>query len=247
MREQRDRECEGRKETLHLSKSSNDITAPTVDNVVAWPYLVSVDWTVTVMALRHVKTLGAIAEVRTGVSFRSRIAPDPLGDVVVIQMKDLDESNRLHLDAATKIALDKVGTGHLLRAGDLLFRSRGRSNGAARVPEGIPRAIVSAPMLMLRPHGVLPEYLCWFINTPETQAQLASLAEGTSVQMISAEALKKLEVPLPSLSTQAVIAHTAELALREQALMAEIAARRKQLTTHILMRHARETKGEPRS
>lgn len=95
-------------------------------------------------------------------------------------------------------------------------------------------------MLLVRPHGVLPEYLCWYINAPATQAGLAALAEGTSVRMISAEALKALVVPLPSPAAQQRIVRAAALAEQEQALLAQIATLRQRLTTDILMKFAHE-------
>lgn len=184
--------------------------------------------------------LDELAEVQMGYPFRSRIEHNPNGDVTVIQMRDIDDANLLHAEEAIRVALPKGKSHHLLRAGDLAFRSRGRSNGAAQVQDGIGAAVLSAPMLLIRPHGVLPEYLCWFINAPATQAQLAALAEGTSVRMISAEALKALDVPLPSLAVQQRIAQAAALAEQEQTLLAQIATLRQRLTTHMLMKFAHE-------
>jgi len=184
--------------------------------------------------------LGKLADVQMGYPFRSRIEHDPQGDVAVIQMKDIDEANLLHAHDVVRVALPKGKSHHLLRAGDLLFRSRGRSNGAAQVQDGIGAAVLSAPMLLIRPHGVLPEYLCWFINTPATQAQLAALSEGTSVRMISAEALKALDVPLPPLAAQQRIVQAAALAEQEQSLLARIATLRQRVTTRILMKFAHE-------
>jgi len=182
--------------------------------------------------------LGELAEVQMGYPFRSRLEHDPQGDVAVIQMKDIDDSNLLHSEEAIRVALPKGKAHHLLRAGDLLFRSRGRSNGAAQVLEGVGPAVLSAPMLLVRPHAVLPAYLCWYINAPATQAQLAALAEGTSVRMISAEALKVLEIPLPPPAAQQRIVQAAVLADQEQTLLARIATQRQRLTTHLLMRLA---------
>ena len=184
--------------------------------------------------------LGLLAEVQMGYPFRSRLEHDPKGDVAVIQMKDIDDANLLHTEAAIRVALPRGKTHHLLRAGDLLFRSRGRSNGAAQVLEGIGPAVLSAPMLLIRPHKVLPAYLCWYINAPATQTQLAALAEGTSVRMISAEALKALDVPLPSKAAQRRIAEAAALADQEQALLARIAAQRQRITQYLLMKSAHE-------
>lgn len=185
--------------------------------------------------------LGKLAEVQMGYPFRSRLEHDPEGNVAVIQMKDIDETNLLHAEEAIRVALPKGKTHHLLRAGDLLFRSRGRSNGAAQVPEDIGPAVLSAPMLLIRPHGVLPDYLCWYINAPATQAQLTAMAEGTSVRMISAEALKALEIALPSMAVQQRIVQASALAEQEQSLLARIADLRQRQTTHLLMKSAHET------
>ena len=184
--------------------------------------------------------LGKLADVQMGYPFRSRLEHDPRGDIAVVQMKDIDEANLLNTDDALRVTLPNGKARHLLRPGDLLFRSRGRSNGAARVPESIGPAVVSAPMLLVRARGVLPEYLCWYINTPAARAQLNAMAEGTSVRMISAEALKALDIPLPSPKVQQHIARIAELADREQVLLAEIATLRQRHTTRVLMNFARE-------
>lgn len=181
-----------------------------------------------------------LADIQMGYPFRSRLEHDPQGDVAVIQMKDIDDTNLAHPENATRVTLPKGKTHHLLRAGDLLFRSRGRSNGVAQVREDIGPAVLSAPMLRIRPHSVSPEYLCWYLNTPATQDRMATLAEGTSVQMISVEALKSLDVPLPSPAVQQRIAQAGALAEQEQALLDRIATLRQHLTTHLLMKFAQE-------
>lgn len=175
-----------------------------------------------------------------GYPFRARVEHDPHGDVAVIQMKDIDDANRLHTEGAVRVSLPKGKAHHLLRTGDVLFRSRGRSNGAAQVQHDVGAAVLSAPLLLIRPHGVLPAYLCWYINAPTTQAHLGALAAGTSVQMISAVALKGLEVPLPSPTRQQQIAQAAALTEHQQALLARIATLHLRLTTHLLMKFAHE-------
>jgi len=184
--------------------------------------------------------VGELAEVQMGYPFRSRLEHNPEGDVAVIQMKDIDDANLLHAEAAIRVTLPKGKTHHLLRSGDLLFRSRGRSNGAAQVLDGIGPAVLSAPMLLIRPYNVLPAYLCWYINAPTTQAQLAAQAEGTSVRMISAEALRALEVPIPSVAVQHGIVQVAALAEQEQSLLVHIATLRQRLITYQLMESAHE-------
>jgi len=181
--------------------------------------------------------LSAVADVQMGYSFRSRLEHDPEGTVAVVQMKDIDETNLLHIGQATRVVLPLGKSHHFLRAGDVLFRSRGRSHGAALVPETIGTSVLAAPMLLIRPRRVLPAYLSWYLNASTTQAQLAARSEGTSVRMISAEALKELDIPLPSPIVQQRIVRAATLADQEQRLMARIATLRERLTTQLLLRN----------
>jgi hypothetical protein len=60
--------------------------------------------------------------------------------------------------------------------------------------------------------------------------------------MISKDALQDLDVPLPSMARQRRIVDVAVLALREQMLIAEIAAQRKRLTEGVLMRYAKNSR-----
>lgn len=189
--------------------------------------------------------LGELAEIRTGYPFRSRLEHDPAGDVVVIQMKDIDDANLLHPDYAIKVALPGGKERHLLQPGDLVFRSRGRSNSVALVAADMGAAVLVAPMLLIRPHGILPAYLHWYINSPGTQLELATLSEGTSVRMISKDAVQSLEVPVPSVAQQRQIVDIATLAQQEQILMMEIAMQRRRMAEGLLMRAARNTRREP--
>ena len=194
-----------------------------------------------------ITVLAEIAEIRLGVAFRSRLEHDPTGNVAILQMKDVDESAGVTFAGAIRGVLPKDRPDILLREGDLVFRSRGRSTGAALVGFDVPPAILAAPLLLIRPRAVLPGFLYWFINSDPAQAQLASMAAGTSVQMISAESLRTLEVPIPPLAAQERIAVIASLVRREEELMKAIATRRNQLATHILMNYARQgAKGVPR-
>ncbi|WP_277051880.1 restriction endonuclease subunit S [Zestomonas thermotolerans] len=189
-------------------------------------------------------TLATIAEVRMGYSFRSRLEADAQGDVAVIQMKDIDDANLLHPEGLVRVQMSDLKDRHLVQAGDLLFRSRGVTNSAALVGGGLGRAVLAAPMLLIRAQTdvVEPAYLQWFINRPSTQATLAAQAAGTSVKMIGKGALEQLKVVLPPLEKQRRIVEVAQLASREAALLEELRGRRKALLEGILLREAQEAR-----
>lgn len=189
-------------------------------------------------------TLATIAEVRMGYSFRSRLETDAGGDVAVIQMKDIDDANLLHPEGLARVQMPDLKDRHLVQEGDLLFRSRGVTNSAALVGGAIGRAVLAAPMLLIRPKTeiVEPTYLQWFINHPATQAVLAGQAAGTAVKMISKGVLDVLPVALPPLDRQRLIVEIAQLTSREAALLEELRGRRKALLEGILLREAQEAR-----
>lgn len=186
--------------------------------------------------------LGEVASIRMGYPFRTRLERDALGSVLVVQMKDIDDANRLNLEGAARIDLYDVKEHHLLKEGDLVFKSRGSSNAAAIIPADIGPAVLAAPMFLIRPAKVLPAYLYWYLNLPATKDMLAPEARGTSVRMISKASLEHLEIPIPGPERQRLIAETALLATREQWLMERLAQERRRLADGVLMRYARDTR-----
>ena len=191
------------------------------------------------------KKLGQVASIRMGYPFRSRLEHNAAGALAVVQMKDIDDASLLHVEDAVRVDLADVKAHHLIRPGDLVFRSRGRTNSVALVSADVGLAVLAAPMLLIRPVEVLPAYLLWYINLPAIQAGLAAQAEGTSVRMISKAALEALELPVPSPRKQQLIVEVSALATLEQGLLVQIAQERKRLADGAMMRYARNTRQVP--
>ncbi|WP_301100374.1 restriction endonuclease subunit S [Propionivibrio sp.] len=184
--------------------------------------------------------LGQVASIRMGYPFRSRLEHDAAGAIAVVQMKDIDDASLLHLEDAVRVNMPDFNEHHLIRQGDLVFRSRGRTNSVALISEDMGPAVLAAPMLLIRPVDVLPAYLLWYINLPAIQAALAAQAEGTAVRMISKAALEQLEIVIPPLATQRRIVEIGQLASLEARIASELIDRRKALVDGILMRKAQD-------
>ncbi len=186
-------------------------------------------------------TIKKIAKVQMGYSFRSRLEVSKRGEVAVIQMKDLRDDNTVGCDGLTMIDMERVKEHHLVRKGELLFRSRGLVSNSAIVLEDPGRAIVAAPLLRIRitkSDRILPEYLNWYLSQREAQMFLTSRAIGSAQKMISKEVLEELELFLPSLEKQKKIVELASLSAREQALLVGLAEKRKLYISKILLRFA---------
>ena len=183
-----------------------------------------------------------IALVQMGLSFRSRIEPDAEGNVAVIQMRDLTE-DKLDYRTLTTFNINGINERHLVQCKDLIFRSRGKTTTATIVDRELGRAVVAAPLFIIRATSekVLPEYLYWFINLSSSQAFLHSRATGTAMIMIGKSALDALEIPLPNLETQARIVALADLLNKEQRLMKNLAEQKEKLVKAIQMRLVAES------
>ncbi|MCU0933930.1 MAG: hypothetical protein MUE86_05715, partial [Thiobacillaceae bacterium] len=181
-------------------------------------------------------SLEALCQIRLGYTFRERPQASADGDTVVIQMANIEASQRLKRGELLRIHADHLNARHLVREGDLLFRSRSSTNTAVVVPADLGRAVLAAPMIHLRPRraDVLPDYLAWAINHPRTQATLATHARGSRSQMIGIPALRSLTLPLPPAAVQRAIAEMAQLAVRERELLVEVSRLRQHLLHHQL-------------
>lgn len=175
-----------------------------------------------------------------GYPFRSRLESDPKGDISVIQMKDIDDHNRLDTSHLTPVHLRNINPAHLVNPGDLIFRSRGRVNTASLVSHPLDKTVVAAPLFRIRPatDKVLPAYLAWYINQPQAQAYLERQASGTISRMIHKKTVSEMAIELPPLERQHQVARLAALAGREQELLQRLAEKRKIYADGILIKLA---------
>lgn len=182
-------------------------------------------------------TIREIAVLRAGYPFRTGIRQDPDGEVAVVQGRDVVPGH-LHVqpaaDGLPRISLQDVRNldDHLLRPEDVIFMCRGPRNCAAAVGLGVPeQAIASGSFHVLRPdtERVHPAFLAWLLNQTDAQEFMRANSSGTTIQVISLEALRSLPVRLPPLQTQIRVAELNSLIEREQALMTQLTATRQNL------------------
>ncbi len=169
--------------------------------------------------------LGNVADVSTGYAFRKKVQPEEGGDVVLVQLKDMDGAEGV--SGAGTVTLRNEGgkyERYLLQAGDLLFQSRGSRHPVAVVEAGI-RGIAATGLHMIRPHArrVRPDYLAWWLNQPTSQAKFKNdLARGTYIPFVSKADLLAFHVPVPSLEVQGKIIEVDRLRRQERALREQL-------------------------
>lgn len=180
--------------------------------------------------------LSQLCGVHSGYTARSRLEPANEGGLPVLQLRDITEGAEFAVPELQRYDLPAAERFHVVD-GDVIFRSRGEPSTAAVVRSvDVDPIVVIAPLMILRPDTkkLLPDYLAWFINRPETQRTLSSEAQGTGLRMISVATLEKLEIAVPDLATQEQIAELDALGRLEARLLQQLAESRTRLLTTLL-------------
>lgn len=175
--------------------------------------------------------LGKLADVRLGYQARGRIEPDPRGTHRIIQFKDIDTVEGLKLDDIYTIKPARDVANSLVRAGDVLFLSRGTRNIACHIDADLDNAIAAGNIYIIRAktNKLLPAYLVWYINQPNVQHRLKEMASGVTIQTIPISVFAAMEIAVPPVAVQENIARLAALHLKEQVLTRELMEKREQL------------------
>lgn len=189
------------------------------------------------------KKLAEISQIQMGYSFRTKLELSEGDGIFVIQMKDLTEENTVSSDHLLRSNQVEAKDSILVRKGDLIFRSRGGTNNSAIVLNDLPPAVVAAPLFRIRisnPSSILPEYINWYLSSPNAQRYFAGIAEGSSQRMISKSSLEDLEVPIPSTDKQKKIIELQRLAQVENRILHRLAKKKKLFIEKVLMNTIKE-------
>ncbi len=161
-----------------------------------------------------------ITTIHTGVFAK----PIPEGEIVYLQAKHFDENGELTNTLYPDLNADWKIEKHLLRNGDILFAAKGTKNFAACYEFENTRAVASTSFFVIRLQSeeILPGYLTWFLNHPDTQHLLKGKAIGTSIASISKAVLEELEITIPGIHKQKLVLKIQNLRNREKELKQQI-------------------------
>lgn len=179
-----------------------------------------------------------LCEISSGFSFRGSVIDEPGGTYRVVQLGDVDwEAERVAWEDLPRVGGIDPGPHHLLRAGDILFAAKGRTNRAVFVPDDGP-AVAASTFFVVRPirTDVLAAYVGWYVNTAPAQAHFQTCSRGTNLRSVSKSCLGSLDVPLPPVDIQRRIAEAARLAREERELSDRLVAKRAALVEAACLR-----------
>lgn len=173
----------------------------------------------------------AVLDIRGGYPFRGSIEESVDGDVLAVQMKDVDPEDGVGWSGVMRTTLAGRKQPDWLKRGDVLLVSKGARFYAVCIDEPPSPAVCSPHFFHIQVTPsvqLLPAFLAWQINQPPFQRQLQQAAEGTSQLSIRRPVLEALTLSIPSLADQHLIVALAELARQERQTLNRLIHNREQ-------------------
>ena len=181
--------------------------------------------------------LSDVCTIHSGFTARGKLESVDIGGVPTIQLRDISAEGAVDPARLARASLEGATERYFVKAGDVVFRSRGeRTTACALDRRFVEPAVAVLPLIVLRPKRdmVLPEFLAWAINQPAAQRHFDEAAYGTSIRMVPRSSLDDLEIDIPDIATQRKVVAIDALAERERQLSILAAERRRRLTSMIL-------------
>jgi len=165
--------------------------------------------------------LADCAAVLPGFSVRGRLQHDNRAAHQVVLTKHLTEGVPYSYRDEDKFRIEpgRETANYELRAGDVLFMSRGSRNLAWVVKDVPDPSIAPVSFYILRPtDGTDSRYLAWYLNQPPAQGAIDQIRTGAGTPIVQRKAFERLEVVVPPAAIQRHIAELSELMARERDL-----------------------------
>lgn len=155
-----------------------------------------------------------------------------------LSLRDFDE-NLNYLGTAMEIDLREVKDKYISQQNDVLFSTRMKFN-AFHLPKVDDKVyIASNSFVIIRPdvEKLLPEYLGWFLNHPNTQKVFQHLSQqGSRMPFISRKTLGELDIVIPDMQTQKEIAKIDELRNKEISITNKLIEKKETYIQNLLLK-----------
>ena len=176
-----------------------------------------------------------IATIQSGYALRSKAPETPNGTMSLLQTKDLGSAGIDCQNLLTMNPLNKRNP-YFLKKGDVIFLGKG-THIKAHAITATPENVAAGPQFFVLTliHGILPEYLAWYINSVHGQKYFWTFAGSSILVNVTREVLENCPVYLPSLRDQASIS-SLDLATRtEKQLALELYMKRQTMIEKIIL------------
>lgn len=177
--------------------------------------------------------LADIADIQAGYPFRGSIKNEKNGSVSVVQAKDISDLGELLLNELVQTELTGKKQPTWLQKGDLLFIAKGMRNFAAHIPDDLKNITCSPSLFQIRikpsfRSSINPLFIAWQLNQSPVQHYLRKSAEGSTQINIRKPVLGNVELAIPTLERQNIIAKLYNASIKENALLHKLIKNRQQ-------------------
>lgn len=158
--------------------------------------------------MKTVRKLSEIVNIRSGMVVAKTANNDEelLSDAYVrmIGTSDFDENGSLSQVLEPNVLYKKAIEKNFLQYNEILFNAKGRRFFACLFKDEFEHTIASASFLVLtlQEELVVPEFLVWYLNHPETLKVFDSKMTTQVMPSITKQELGNLEVIIPTFETQ---------------------------------------------
>ena len=187
------------------------------------------------------RPLHDVCDIQIGFTARTKLEPSHHG-VLALQQSDIVDDRTMPPRHLTRVRITSPIDRYLVRAGDVVFRTRGDRTIAVALGDGFEEpAVAVSPLMALHPDpkAILAEYLAWAMNQQDAQQHFDAAARGTSIRMVPKASLDSLCIDVPDLETQRRIVAVDGLAAREAALVNLLSEKKRELTNRLLAERAK--------
>ena len=176
-----------------------------------------------------------IAEVRPGLSTGERLEHKDGATWQVILSRHLVPGQPYRFTDADRFTIDpeRDAARYRVHVGDVLFMSRGTRNVASWIKSIPEDSVAPVSFYILRPGpAVEPGYLTWWLNQPVAQRTIADIRTGAGTPIVQRKSFAELQLPLPTLAEQRIIAQLGQAMTQERVVLDQLAAATERL--HLL-------------
>ena len=187
--------------------------------------------------------LGEISDIFTGVSIREA----KNGSARFMRLSDLSDLRAGRTPALATGKAPEVARALTIEEGDVIVGARGSVTDVSVACDMVFGAFVSLDIYLVRPDQarVNPHYLVAFLTLPFTQALFAGGKQGSSLARLPKDALEKIEVPLPPMRVQSLIADLAFSFEQEDKLLKKLTTLNSILGRETVARAIRAADSQP--
>ena len=180
------------------------------------------------------KRISEITKIQTGIYEK----PERDGEVYYVQARHFDHNREFITSVKPDLPGDARLYRHYLQVGDVLVAAKGYDHFAVAYLGIIKQAVASSMFIILRLYdaeNLLPEFLAWQINHPNTQNILSESSKGTSLPSITKSDVGGLEISIPPVATQIAILEIDKLMKKESNIILKLNNLREKKTQQLIL------------